>query len=127
MVTKSLSLEKLKREFVAHRYGYVWPAVEHAFHEAAYEWGETLRYDPETGQVFYKDTAIVLGDILADVDGYEKYFPRNAEGTYWTPEILRAIADLVDELNQEWDRKIQEYFDAAETSERAAGPPAGPG
>lgn len=126
LVTKSLSLESLMREFKARTPGIIDWILPAAFHAAANEWDETLRYDPETGRVFYKDTAIVLGDIFSDVDGYEKFFPRIPDSGYWRPVELRAIADLVDELNQEWDRKIQEYFDAAETTQPRLEPPGPP-
>jgi len=47
-----------------------------------------------------------MGELLMDVDGFYKYWPVQRAG-YWDAPPLRAIADLLDHLNAEWDAKMQ--------------------
>jgi hypothetical protein len=107
MVTKSLNLESLKREYEAISLA-GWDRTELAYYRAAGKWRDVLLYDFETGTVRYSN-GVKIGTILADVDGYEKFYPEN-NGGYWEPFVLRAISDLVDELNEKWDQQIQEFF-----------------
>lgn len=47
-----------------------------------------------------------MGTLEVDVDGYYKYWPTNRIG-YWEASLLRAIADLLDYVNAEWDAQVQ--------------------
>lgn len=49
-----------------------------------------------------------MGTLEMDVDGYYKYWPAQCAG-YWDAPPLRAIADLLDHVNAEWDAKVQKY------------------
>ena len=61
---------------------------------------------------------IELGEAIMDVDGYF-YFWYNKELTGFTQAwVLRAIADLLDEINKPWDEKINEYFEAEKAREK---------
>jgi len=71
-----------------------------------------LTYTTETsnsGERYYKVhyiNGVYLGDFIRDVDGYYKFFSEMGGG-YWAGYVLRAIADIEDEINKEWDDIIQ--------------------
>lgn len=47
-----------------------------------------------------------MGTLEMDVDGYYKYWPVQRAG-YWDAPPLRAIAELLDHVNAEWDAQVQ--------------------
>ena len=59
---------------------------------------------PSSYRVYFND--IYLGDAEMEVDGfYNFWFTKDLNG-YWTSHSLRSIAEMLDELNKEWDDKI---------------------
>lgn len=64
-----------------------------------------------------------LGEVVMLEDGFH-YFWRDddrqcgAESSY----VLRAIADMLDELNTPWEREINDYFADQEAAEAAPAP-----
>lgn len=59
---------------------------------------------PSSYRVYFND--IYLGDAEIEVDGYYNFwFTKDLNG-YWTSHSLRSIAEMLDELNKEWDDKI---------------------
>lgn len=73
-------------------------------------WMRVLTLVPGTGRtfdVFFKDNNVFLGDIIQKEDGYYDFWPADHNGGYWAAYVLRAIADVVDELNEPWDQQIQ--------------------
>lgn len=50
-----------------------------------------------------------LGNLIRDVDGYFYYDPILERGT-WASWSLKAIADMLDNLNKDWDEQINKYF-----------------
>ncbi|MEO5344672.1 MAG: hypothetical protein H7842_15395 [Gammaproteobacteria bacterium SHHR-1] len=47
-----------------------------------------------------------MGALEMDVDGYYKYWPEQRAG-YWDAPPMRAIADLLDHVNAEWDAQVR--------------------
>jgi hypothetical protein len=47
-----------------------------------------------------------MGTLEMGVDGYYKYWPVQRVG-YWDAAPMRAIADLLDHVNSEWDAQVQ--------------------
>ena len=47
-----------------------------------------------------------LGELYQEVDGYYVWWPDDRRG-YLEARILRAIADKLDELNEEWDQEVK--------------------
>lgn len=64
----------------------------------------------QTDTELFFENGIKLGEILCDVDGYYKFFPEVKSG-YWDTYVLREIADHVDKLNEEWNKKVEEELD----------------
>lgn len=49
---------------------------------------------------------VCIGDILMDVDGYYKWWPKDTRG-YLNEEFLFHIARYLHALNAEWDAQVQ--------------------
>lgn len=70
---------------------------------------------PSRFEISFND--IILGDAIRDVDGYFYFiFEQPVNGT-WQAWTLRAIADVLDELNKAWDDQINAYFEAEKLKE----------
>lgn len=51
------------------------------------------------------------GDFVEDNDGYWVYWPtRKSLGSIGAPG-LRILADELDRMNAEWDRKVRAFFE----------------
>src|SRR5271166_1131228 len=48
----------------------------------------------------------VAKDIYMENDGYYVYWPKENNG-FWESWALRIVADLLDEMNAEWDKQVQ--------------------
>jgi hypothetical protein len=60
---------------------------------------------PSSYRVYFNDI-IYLGDAEMEVDGfYNFWFSKDMSG-YWTSHSLRLIAEMLDDLNKEWNDKI---------------------
>ena len=57
------------------------------------------------------NNGVHLGTLELDVDGYYKFWPDYERKGYWSGYVLRAIADLEDHVNSEWDNKVKEFFE----------------
>lgn len=57
----------------------------------------------------YYENGVLLGQILMKEDGYYDFWPE-LKGGYWSAEVLRQIADLLDQLNAPWEKEINDYF-----------------
>ena len=64
----------------------------------------------EGDKIFYENGAY-LGDVFALEDGF-KYFWPNTEGRggAWSAHAMRAIADLLDEMNAQWEAELAKAF-----------------
>lgn len=52
----------------------------------------------------------LIGYVMRFEDGYYSFdFDRKNDG-WWSSYSLRDIADLLDDLNEEWDQKVKQYF-----------------
>lgn len=54
-------------------------------------------------------TGIEMGEFYKEIDGYYVYWPIQRNG-FWESYVLRIIADKLDELNEPYDKEVQEYF-----------------
>lgn len=55
------------------------------------------------------ENGVCLGNILADVDGYYKFWPDSNNG-YWDELLLDTISNKLKEMNKAWDAEIEQYF-----------------
>lgn len=51
-----------------------------------------------------------LGEFQKDVDGFFYYWQSFEVTGCWNSFILKCIANSLDELNKEWDEKIDKHF-----------------
>lgn len=49
------------------------------------------------------------GEIVTDCDGFAYWWPTPNKGHY-AAHHLRAIADHLDKVNEDWQREIDKYF-----------------
>lgn len=72
----------------------------------------SITLDPDGVVRFSSNKDATFGEVLADMDGFYKWWPpcRSRPG-YVGTYVLRDLADLVDGLNAEWQKQIDEYFD----------------
>lgn len=74
-------------------------------------WMNVITLNPRPGaggyEVKFRDNHVYLGYVFSKEDGYYDFWPDAYNGGYWTSYVMRAIADAVDELNEPWDRQIQ--------------------
>jgi hypothetical protein len=54
--------------------------------------------------------SINIGQAVIDVDGFYYFLPNHNGGGLWQAYVLRAIAERLDELNQEWSEEIDRMF-----------------
>lgn len=52
----------------------------------------------------------IIGRAIMDVDGYFYFWFERKDGCS-SEHTLRAIADILHDLNKDWDKHIQEYFE----------------
>lgn len=55
----------------------------------------------------YAPNEVYMGEFIMKEDGYYDFWPEPKAG-YWPSYMLRTLADLLDKLNEEWDKIIQE-------------------
>ena len=58
------------------------------------------------GEVRWKN-GVLLGHILAKEDGFYDYWPKYLPGTYMPAHMLHALADMLDEMNEPWEKQIR--------------------
>ena len=64
------------------------------------------------GKNLYAHNDKKIGEIFPKEDGYYDWWPEpSIYHGYWPSYMLRAIADLLDEINEPLDTEIKEYFD----------------
>ena len=52
------------------------------------------------------ENTVKLGEVFAKEDGYYDFWPEEFSAGYWPAYLLRAVADLLDEMNREWDEHL---------------------
>lgn len=67
-----------------------------------------FNYDEENHEYTVELHGLALGWLYCEIDGYYVYDINPTLRGYTPGWLLRAIADKLDELNKEWDKKIQE-------------------
>ena len=60
-------------------------------------------------EFYYND--VYLGDALMDVDGYYYFWFEEGKSGAWSDYGLKAIADKLQELNKDWNDKINKDFE----------------
>lgn len=56
-------------------------------------------------ELFYKN-GVKLGEVLAKDDGLYDFWPDLSKGGCWPSHLLREIADLLDDMNRDWEREL---------------------
>lgn len=56
-------------------------------------------------ELFYKN-GVKLGEVFAKEDGLYDFWPELRCG-FWPAHLLRSIADLLDEMNREWEQELE--------------------
>lgn len=61
-------------------------------------------------EMYFAPNSKKIGKVIMDVDGYFSYWPEDMSGSFssWT---MRLIADKLEEMNKDWDDKVNEYFE----------------
>lgn len=62
----------------------------------------------ETDGLYYGN--VLIGDAYREVDGYYVFVP-GGRGAAWSSSELKMVAEFLDEINEPWDKQIQEYFE----------------
>jgi len=62
--------------------------------------------------LYFQDRAFI-GECHRLEDGYFSFLPSNTGG-YWSESIIRLVADKLQELNKEWDEKVNSYLNGKE-------------
>jgi NAD(P)H-nitrite reductase large subunit len=63
----------------------------------------------ETTSVFATN-GVHVGEIIALEDGFYNFFPE-MRGGCWPSWALRELADVMDEMNEPWQKQIDEFFE----------------
>lgn len=58
-------------------------------------------------RVYYYN-GVIIGEISPLEDGYYHYWPISIQGC-WSAEVMREIANTLDEMNKEWDAELNTY------------------
>lgn len=58
--------------------------------------------------LFYEN-GVKLGEVCEDVDGYYYFWPI-IQGGYWPAELMKAIFELLELINYEWDKEVNEFL-----------------
>lgn len=57
--------------------------------------------------VYHDDVDVYLGDFIQEIDEFYYFYFANDKNTgYWQANVLRLIADKLDELNKEWSEYL---------------------
>jgi hypothetical protein len=59
------------------------------------------------GNRLYAPNGHYCGVVEQSDDGYHYWWPDNGGNGYLSSQVLKAIADLLDNLNEEWDAIVQ--------------------
>jgi hypothetical protein len=51
-----------------------------------------------------------IGDFYREIDGFWVYNPSKGGGGYFDAPFLRILADKLDELNEPWNKHLEEFF-----------------
>ena len=54
---------------------------------------------------------VVVGFAYREIDGYFCFEPAPAHG-FWSAWMMRAVADLLDEMNKPWDDRVRQELGA---------------
>jgi hypothetical protein len=68
----------------------------------------TLKYITGSRHQVYWRNSKHIGDFIRDVDGYFYYWA-NDYGC-WSSNTLRVIAEKLEEINEPYEKEVEEYF-----------------
>lgn len=81
-------------------------------------WRKALKLiETNGGWKVYFYNGVHLGDAIADVDGFYKFWPERRPGS-WEAYVLRYISECLDELNAKWEKEIADYFSGQDWAEK---------
>lgn len=58
------------------------------------------------------ENGVLVGELIIMEDGYFQFWPNEELSGYQTSWQLRLIADIMDELNEPWDKELAAYIEA---------------
>lgn len=56
------------------------------------------------------ENGVFIGDILKDVDGYFKFWPRTDLYGHYDELFLVSMFKTLEKLNAKWDKEIDDFF-----------------
>jgi hypothetical protein len=71
-----------------------------------------LTINPTVGHdyILIWNNSIEIGQAVLDADGFYYFLPKRNDGSLWQAYVLKAIAEKLEELNQEWSEEIDRLF-----------------
>jgi hypothetical protein len=74
-----------------------------------------IKHDDGKEGVYYGTK--LIGYVMKFEDGYYSFdFDRESDG-WWSSYSLKLIADLLDALNEDWDKQVHDYFNSIEVND----------
>ena len=67
-----------------------------------------LRLDGK--DLIFEENGVKIGEIFAKEDGFCDFWPEEGNNGYWSYWLLEEIVELLKELNEPWEKQIEEYF-----------------
>jgi len=55
-----------------------------------------------------------IGEVLCKEDGFYDWWPETGQGGYWPADMLIAIGELLNRLNADWQKQLEEDLQGAE-------------
>ena len=71
---------------------------------------KTTKIDEHAFDAF-AENGVKIGQILREVDGFFVFYPEQ-HGGFWPAHMLREVSNKLYELNEPWEKQINDYFDA---------------
>ena len=62
------------------------------------------------GKDLYAHNDKKIGEVFSKEDGFYDFWPDDALHGYWPAYMLRAIADLLDEMNEPYQKELDTFF-----------------
>lgn len=58
----------------------------------------------------YWNNGKLIGECVQDVDGFWKYAFMSASMGLWDAYVFEILAEMLNELNSDWEQEIKDYF-----------------
>lgn len=71
---------------------------------------EAKRITDSHFDVIFSPNQKVVGKFILDVDGFFYFWPEREDGA-WSSWSMKEIAEMMEDMNREWEEKIKEHFE----------------